>query len=1040
VNLGTGTLNLTGKTAGGSVTVNGALTAASLTTAANNNAITLNGGGSITGAAVTTFSNTGNVTINGVTFTGGVSSTGAGTNTLLGTVATGGAAGQDISLDDLTIGAGGLTMNTGAGGAIAVSGVTTGGANDLTITRCGSATFAGDIVNVAALSAGAFAFPISFNSGVGGQATTITGAATLSNTGAVSFGNDAADSFSAAGGLAHSGGTSTLIGTVSTTDMPLTLGAVTISGACTVDAGTDTITLGNVLIQNGVTLTLGTGAATTITTASISGGAGSVLTINTTGTATVGGAIAIGSGTLTVTAGTVDVGGNNFTIGTLVNNGTFQLTGAQGTQSITTPDTDSGTVSYYGAAGGVIRLSTFYTLSINGAGTFTLNQPIFVGNPAGGGQVLLSAGTLDVTAANHQITVYGDWNNNTLVTTTFNCRLGTVVFAHPAPGTITIFGDNNWYIFDCQVPGITIRFEQGKTQTMVNVVGAVFRVKGLAGNRITLDSDTALPYWNFTLNVNAVLDIAFVDIFRSNATITIPVPPTGITITNCLNWVTALFVVSSRTEDFDHNGKIDRIRVLLPANINDNFSDFTASVAGYDLSYTGPGGLPFDGTDPALGNDEFWILLVEKPYLDTDATTTWDFITPNTQLRDAATGFYLVDIDVNPAQVIDTAEPIFSYTLAVTNKNEIFVQFSEPVERPGGGAFLLDGSDFAYSGAATVTGLTRITTSGNGTSELLLTLSANVTVMETVTPATLTTVGAPRDQAVQIAPSPPWPLVPNVIPVALRTHRVTDVGLGLANDGVMEPVWANDGIFTILLGGFAGTRWLRDVNSTLEAHVHDDIGLDPDTRLWFDVNVPSANRSTSGLWLPPFNDSLYTGIVPWPVSPFPRAALDDANITTQLRDYVIPSSDAELKDGVTLEFVFQILAGAGIAADLYCARVVDATAVDWYRHVEPWSFDVHDERTQKGGVSILKNVINPDLGEVTTLHYTLEKTGIVTISVFDLAGDLVRVLTRGSIEKGEHLQTWDGKNSTGRTVARGVYFIRIRGPGIDEVRKVLVIR
>jgi hypothetical protein len=376
------------------------------------------------------------------------------------------------------------------------------------------------------------------------------------------------------------------------------------------------------------------------------------------------------------------------------------------------------------------------------------------------------------------------------------------------------------------------------------------------------------------------------------------------------------------------------------------------------------------------------------------------------------------------------AAPLFGYTLAVANKNEVFVHFSEPVEKAGGG--VLDGSDFSYSGTGNVNiPINRITTSGNGTSELLLTLDADVTADEIVAPALLT-VGALEDQADQKLPPAP---LPNVIPGGLRTHRVSDIGLGLANDGVMEPVFANDGIFRISLGGFDGSRWIRDVNSTLEAHIHDDIVTNPDTRLWFDVNVPAANRSASGLWLPPFDDTDYNGIVPWAVDPFPRAALDDTNITTQLRDFTIPSSDSEVVDGATLEFVFEIVSSA-----LYCARVVDASAVDWYRNVKPWSFDVHEELTQKGGVSILKNIINPDLGEVTTLHYSLGRDGTVTISVFDLAGDLVRVLARGTVLAGEHLQTWDGKNSTGRTVARGVYFIRIVGPGIDAVRKVLVIR
>ena len=171
-------------------------------------------------------------------------------------------------------------------------------------------------------------------------------------------------------------------------------------------------------------------------------------------------------------------------------------------------------------------------------------------------------------------------------------------------------------------------------------------------------------------------------------------------------------------------------------------------------------------------------------------------------------------------------------------------------------------------------------------------------------------------------------------------------------------------------------------------------------------------------------------------------ALNDTNIgDIHLSDFTIPSSDTEVVDAATLEFVLEIAVGGAITDQLYCARVEDPLLVaDWYLQVKPWSFDIHEERTQKGGVSILKNVINPGLGEVTTLHYTLAKAGTVTINVFNLAGDLVCLLTRGPKSAGDHLQTWDGKNATGLIVAPGVYFIRIAGPGIEAVRKVLVIR
>jgi fibronectin-binding autotransporter adhesin len=62
------------------------------------------------------------------------------------------------------------------------------------------------------------------------------------------------------------------------------------------------------------------------------------------------------------------------------------------------------------------------------------------------------------------------------------------------------------------------------------------------------------------------------------------------------------------------------------------------------------------------------------------------------------------------------------------------------------------------------------------------------------------------------------------------------------------------------------------------------------------------------------------------------------------------------------------------------------------------------------------------------------------VQVFDLAGDLVAMLFRGSRTAGEHLLMWDGRNSAGKIVAPGVYFIKVVGPEIAEVRKVLVTK
>ena len=57
-----------------------------------------------------------------------------------------------------------------------------------------------------------------------------------------------------------------------------------------------------------------------------------------------------------------------------------------------------------------------------------------------------------------------------------------------------------------------------------------------------------------------------------------------------------------------------------------------------------------------------------------------------------------------------------------------------------------------------------------------------------------------------------------------------------------------------------------------------------------------------------------------------------------------------------------------------------------------------------------------------------------------LDGNIVRTLTRSHHNAGDHFYLWDGRNNSGNPVASGMYFVRIAGPDIDEVRKILIIK
>jgi hypothetical protein len=151
-----------------------------------------------------------------------------------------------------------------------------------------------------------------------------------------------------------------------------------------------------------------------------------------------------------------------------------------------------------------------------------------------------------------------------------------------------------------------------------------------------------------------------------------------------------------------------------------------------------------------------------------------------------------------------------------------------------------------------------------------------------------------------------------------------------------------------------------------------------------------------------------------------------------------------VEEGSSVEFYFRAGGTASSGPDLFVVRLDskagDPIPSDWYRRIKPFSFSIQDIIRQRSGVSILNNVINPDKGESVYLDYVITRGGRVTIQVFTMDGNLVKVLERSSKGAGEYIVEWNGRNNGGRAVARGLYFIRVVAPDLDEIRKVMVVK
>lgn len=75
-----------------------------------------------------------------------------------------------------------------------------------------------------------------------------------------------------------------------------------------------------------------------------------------------------------------------------------------------------------------------------------------------------------------------------------------------------------------------------------------------------------------------------------------------------------------------------------------------------------------------------------------------------------------------------------------------------------------------------------------------------------------------------------------------------------------------------------------------------------------------------------------------------------------------------------------------------------------------------------------------------TIRYALPEQRDVNVAIYDISGRLVRMLVDDDRPPGEHLLTWDGANTNGRTVATGTYFAVLRSGEDVRTRKISFVK
>jgi subtilisin-like proprotein convertase family protein len=90
--------------------------------------------------------------------------------------------------------------------------------------------------------------------------------------------------------------------------------------------------------------------------------------------------------------------------------------------------------------------------------------------------------------------------------------------------------------------------------------------------------------------------------------------------------------------------------------------------------------------------------------------------------------------------------------------------------------------------------------------------------------------------------------------------------------------------------------------------------------------------------------------------------------------------------------------------------------------------------------SLSQNEPNP-LAQETSIRFSLSRGDLPTqLEIIDVSGRIVRTLVDGTVNAGEHVQVWDGKDNLGSPVGAGVYFYRLRQGDDVATRKLLTVR
>lgn len=129
--------------------------------------------------------------------------------------------------------------------------------------------------------------------------------------------------------------------------------------------------------------------------------------------------------------------------------------------------------------------------------------------------------------------------------------------------------------------------------------------------------------------------------------------------------------------------------------------------------------------------------------------------------------------------------------------------------------------------------------------------------------------------------------------------------------------------------------------------------------------------------------------------------------------------------------------------------VVDPLQPQFLYAATPWGLyrsnratprtSIEEEHTLPTAFALAQNYPNP-FNPSTAIRYQIPQSGFTELTIYNLAGQVVRNLVREEKIEGAYETIWDGRNNEGVQVGSGVYFYRLRVGKQVLTRRMLLLK